>query len=64
MAFKRDVDDFTPPRLLKVAELLFQDGIKNVSYYDGYIPSTNILGTVVNSEAALTPNYSNSMISL
>ena len=55
MAFKRDVDDLRHSPALKVAEVLIQDGIKNISYYDSYIPSTNILGTIVNSEAALTP---------
>ncbi|MBI3258749.1 MAG: nucleotide sugar dehydrogenase [Ignavibacteriae bacterium] len=55
MAFKRDVDDLRHSPALKVAEVLIQDGIKNISYYDSYIPSTNILGTIVNSEKVLTP---------
>lgn len=55
MAFKRDVDDLRHSPALKVAELLFEDGIKNVSYYDPYIPETDIHGRIVKSEKKLTP---------
>lgn len=55
MAFKRDVDDLRHSPALKVAELLLEDGIKNISYYDPYIPETNIHGKIVKSEKKLTP---------
>ena len=38
MAFKRDVDDLRHSPALKVAELLFDDGFANVSYYDPLHP--------------------------
>lgn len=54
MAFKRDVDDLRHSPALKVAELLLQEGIKNVRYYDPYIPSVSILGSTLKSEKKLT----------
>jgi len=39
MAFKRDVDDLRHSPALKVAELLRNDGVGRVDYYDPYIPS-------------------------
>ncbi len=55
MAFKRDVDDLRHSPALKVAELLLEDGMKNISYYDPYIPETEIHGKKVKSEKKLTP---------
>ena len=54
MAFKRDVDDLRHSPALKVVELLFLDGMKNVSYLDPYIPSIKVDGQTLNSEKELT----------
>ena len=42
VAFKRDVDDLRHSPALKVAELLVNDGINNLDYYDPYIPNIKI----------------------
>jgi UDP-N-acetyl-D-glucosamine dehydrogenase len=42
VAFKRDVDDLRHSPALKVAELLVNDGINNLEYYDPYIPNIKI----------------------
>ncbi|NQW29282.1 MAG: nucleotide sugar dehydrogenase [Ignavibacteria bacterium] len=54
MAFKKDVDDLRHSPALKVAELLFDDGINNVSYYDPFIPSVEIHGKTLKSRKELT----------
>ncbi|MDQ1266625.1 MAG: UDP-N-acetyl-D-glucosamine dehydrogenase [Bacteroidota bacterium] len=54
MAFKRDVDDLRHSPALKVAELLCEDGIENVSYFDPYIPQINVKGRLLDSEKAIT----------
>lgn len=54
MAFKKDVDDLRHSPALKVVELLFEDGMKNVSYLDPYIPSISVGGQLLNSEKELT----------
>lgn len=55
MAFKRDVDDLRHSPALRIAELLLDDGIKNISYYDPFIPKTEIHGEEFSSEERLTP---------
>lgn len=55
MAFKRDVDDLRHSPALKVAELLIEDGITNVSYYDPFIPTTRIGNHVVESLPEISP---------
>lgn len=54
MAFKKDVDDLRHSPALKVAELLLDDGINNVSYYDPFIPSVTINGKTFKSRRELT----------
>ena len=54
MAFKRDVDDLRHSPALKVAELMMQDGIKNVKYFDPYIPTVKVHDKVLKSEKSLT----------
>ncbi|MFC2131768.1 nucleotide sugar dehydrogenase [Bacteroidota bacterium] len=55
MAFKKDVDDLRHSPALKVAELLFEYGMKNVAYYDPYIPSIKISDNGMISETDLNP---------
>lgn len=55
MAFKKDVDDLRHSPALKVAELLVEDGIRNVSYFDPYIPTVSVHGKQLKSPAKLTP---------
>ena len=57
MAFKRDVDDLRHSPALKVAELLFEDGFTNVSYFDPYIPSVSVSGRDLTSRKHLTAKY-------
>jgi UDP-N-acetyl-D-glucosamine dehydrogenase len=57
MAFKRDVDDLRHSPALKVAELLFDDGINNVSYFDPFIPSVEIGNRILRSRKSLTERY-------
>lgn len=57
MAFKRDVDDLRHSPALKVAELLFDDGIPNVSYFDPFIPSVEVGNRVLQSRKTLTEKY-------
>jgi len=57
MAFKRDVDDLRHSPALKVAELLFDDGIRNVAYFDPFIPTVEVRGKVLHSPKALTPSF-------
>jgi UDP-N-acetyl-D-glucosamine dehydrogenase len=54
MAFKKDVDDLRHSPALKVAELMMQDGIKNVKYFDPYIPTVKVHDKVLKSEKSLT----------
>lgn len=53
MAFKKDVDDLRHSPALKVAELLFDEGMNNVSYYDPFIPNIKIKGSEINSKKEL-----------
>lgn len=55
MAFKKDVDDLRHSPALKVAELLFEEGIKKIDYYDPYIPSIDINQTIYNSVNSISP---------
>ena len=55
MAFKKDVDDLRHSPALKVMELLMQDGFKNVTYHDPYIPAVDVHGTMMKSQKNLTP---------
>ena len=57
MAFKKDVDDLRHSPALKVAELLFEDGIENVSYFDPYVPTVNLHGHDLKSRKTLTESY-------
>lgn len=57
MAFKKDVDDLRHSPALKVAELLLEDGIENISYFDPYIPKVDLHGKVLTSKKNLTPAY-------
>lgn len=57
MAFKRDVDDLRHSPALKVAELLIEDGIENVSYFDPFIPEVSVHGRKLKSRKTLTPTY-------
>ncbi len=55
MAFKRDVSDLRHSPALKVAEILLNEGIDNITYYDPYIPEIRINGTVFHSLEKLDP---------
>ncbi len=57
MAFKRDVDDLRHSPALKVAELLFADGVENVNYFDPYIGSVEVAGRTLRSRKTLTSTY-------
>lgn len=57
MAFKKDVDDLRHSPALKVAELLVEDGIENISYFDPFIPSVNVHGITLTSKKTITPAY-------
>ena len=54
MAFKKDVDDLRHSPALKVVELLYSENIKNIKYYDPYIPSIKLEDTVLISEKRLS----------
>jgi len=54
MAFKRDVSDLRHSPALKVAELLKEDGIKNIYYFDPFIPQIDIGTETIKSEKQLT----------
>ncbi len=54
MAFKRDVNDLRHSPALKVAEVLSKEGFQSLSYYDPYIPSINLNGKTIKSEACLS----------
>jgi UDP-N-acetyl-D-glucosamine dehydrogenase len=53
MAFKKDVDDLRHSPALKVTELLCQDGMQNVSYYDPFIPTIKVCDKIMHSEKKL-----------
>jgi UDP-N-acetyl-D-glucosamine dehydrogenase len=53
MAFKRDVDDLRHSPALKVAELLIEEGITNISFYDPYISGIKIGSRIIESENSL-----------
>jgi len=55
MAFKKDVDDLRHSPALRIAELLLEEGITNISYHDPYIPSTKIGETIYTSTSSITP---------
>lgn len=57
MAFKKDVDDLRHSPALKVAELMIDDGIENISYYDPYIPHVDLRGRRLESRKSLTPGF-------
>ncbi len=57
MAFKRDVDDLRHSPALKVAELLIEDGVENVSYFDPYIPKVMVHDRELRSRKNLTESY-------
>jgi UDP-N-acetyl-D-glucosamine dehydrogenase len=59
MAFKKDVDDLRHSPALKVAELLDLEGMKNISYYDPYIPSIKLNGKTLLSEKELNADLIN-----
>lgn len=42
VAFKKDVDDLRHSPALKVIELLINEGVKNINYYDPYIPKFHV----------------------
>lgn len=54
MAFKKDVDDLRHSPALKITELLFEDGINNVDYYDPYISKLNLNNERMRSLELLT----------
>ncbi len=49
MAFKKNVSDLRHSPALKVFELLDLEGIKNIDYYDPYIPKVNVNSNTINS---------------
>lgn len=54
MSFKRDVDDLRHSPALKVVELLEEEGMRNISYYDPYIPEIMVKSLALKSEKSLT----------
>lgn len=57
MAFKRDVDDLRHSPALKVAELLIEDGVGSVNYFDPFIPTVQVAGRTLKSRKVLTSTY-------
>jgi len=57
MAFKKDVDDLRHSPALKVAELLLDDGIEHISYFDPFIPSVRVHDKTLTSRKTLTPSF-------
>ncbi len=55
VAFKKDIDDVRNSPALKVMELLFQRGAKNVVYNDPYVPEVRVVGHELRSQK-LTPD--------
>ncbi len=55
MAFKRDVDDLRHSPALKVFELMLEDNILNIDYFDPYIPSIQIKNKKVISINEINP---------
>jgi UDP-N-acetyl-D-glucosamine dehydrogenase len=49
MAFKKDVDDLRHSPALRVAELLEEEGINNIEYFDPYIPEIDLHGKILKS---------------
>ncbi len=56
VAFKRNVDDLRHSPALKVAELLYNNGIENLEYYDPYIPNIKINDIAKSSLCDINPN--------
>lgn len=54
MAFKKDVNDLRHSPALKVAELLMEDDIQNIDYYDPYIPEIKIKNQRIKSIRSLS----------
>lgn len=54
MAFKRDVADLRHSPALKVAELLIEEGIDNISFFDPFIPTIKINDKEYQSEENLS----------
>lgn len=57
MAFKKDVDDLRHSPALKVAELLLDDGIEHIAYFDPFIPSVRVHDKTLTSRKTLTPSF-------
>ncbi|TAL69745.1 MAG: nucleotide sugar dehydrogenase [Bacteroidetes bacterium] len=53
VAFKKDVDDLRHSPALKVAELIQNDGLGKISYYDPYIPEIKVNSVSYKSERVL-----------
>ena len=53
VAFKKDVDDLRHSPALKVAELLQDENIGKISYYDPYIPEIKVNSKIYKSEKQL-----------
>jgi len=51
VAFKKNVDDTRHSPALKVMELLLQEGAKNISYNDPYVPNVKVNGKAYKSVA-------------
>ncbi len=55
VAFKRDVDDLRHSPALKIMELLWDDGVRHIAYYDPYIRCVEFQGQCLGSLPELTP---------
>lgn len=49
VAFKKDVSDLRHSPALKVAENLMGEGIRNISYFDPYVPEISVKGKTMKS---------------
>ncbi len=57
LAFKKDVDDLRHSPALKVAELLQNENIGKISYYDPYIPEIKVNSKIYKSEKQLNQEF-------
>jgi UDP-N-acetyl-D-glucosamine dehydrogenase len=55
IAFKKNVDDMRHSPALRVAELLYDENIRNISYYDPYIPRIEVKSLELKSLKTLSP---------
>jgi UDP-N-acetyl-D-glucosamine dehydrogenase len=55
MAFKKDVNDLRHSPALKVCELMDKEGIKNIDYFDPYIPEVEVSGKIKHSIKEINP---------